>query len=209
MFACFLPRATSPATLSTSCVFSSFFFVFFFFFFLLFSFLPRGNDNERTTLGLFSSVRSGARNEVESRSRASTWLKRRASGATPAASAASAATWQAAKREQAAAAAAGVGYHLDYPSRWAIGKPAKNTRSTFSQPASRTAPSGSVPSVLVSSLFLFSFFLIAFFFHFLLFCYLFFSFLFFFFFYSAKVVRHSVLSVGDRCWQIWGMIDLY
>ena len=123
----------------------------FFFPFLLFSFLP-GNDNERTTLGLFSSVRSGARNEVESRSRASTWLKRRASGATPAASAASAATWQAAKREQAAAAAAGVGYHLDYPSRWAIGKPAKNTRSTFSQPASRTAPSGYVPSVLVSSL---------------------------------------------------------
>ena len=98
------------------------------------------------------SVRSGARNEVESRSRASTWLKRLASGATPAAAAVSAATWQVVRQEQAAA---GVEYHLVYPSKWAIGKPAKSTRCTFSQPASRTAPSGSVPSVLVSSLFIF------------------------------------------------------
>lgn len=87
------------------------------------------------------SVRSGARNEVESRSRASTWLKRRASGATPAA------TWRATRQEQVAA---GVEYHLDYPSRWAIGKLAKSTRSIFSQLVSRIVRSGSAPSVLVS-----------------------------------------------------------
>lgn len=101
------------------------------------------------------SVRSGARSEVESRSRASTWLKRRASGVTPAASAASAATWQAARREQAEA---GVVYHLGCRSRWDIGRPGKSTRSTFWQPASRIAPSGYVPSVPVSLFFLSSFF---------------------------------------------------
>lgn len=109
---------------------------------------------------LFSlSVRSGARSEVESRSRASTWLKRRASGVTPAASAASAATWQAARQEQAEA---GVVYHLGCRSRWDIGRPGRNTRSTFWQPASRTAPSGYVPSVPVSFFSSYFFFFLSF-----------------------------------------------
>lgn len=118
---------------------------------------PPLNDNEeRCCYAVVLSVRSGARSEVESRSRASTWLKRRASGVTPAASAASAATWQAARREQAEA---GAVYHLGCRSRWDIGRPAKSTRSTFWQPASRIAPSGYVPSVPVSlSFFLSSFF---------------------------------------------------